>query len=73
MDRVQGNTAAFEPVGNFAHVLLAVRVVHMLAGGENFDGLGSGTVQSIEDSRVQALFYMNESGNGFLHGSLSQC
>src|SRR5947208_16261623 len=38
---VQRNTGRAKPVGEFANVLLAVGVVHVLARGEDFDGLGT--------------------------------
>jgi hypothetical protein len=50
-------------------VLLAVGVVDVLAGGEDFDSLRADPVQPVENAGMQSLFYMDEGRNGFLHGS----
>ena len=70
MDGVQRNAAGVEPVGNFAHVLLAVGIVEMLARGKNFDGLRAAAHQSVQQAGVQPLFHVNVGGNCFLHASL---
>src|SRR5450432_4451978 len=59
VDRVQGNASGFEPVGNFADVLLAVGVVEMLARGKNLNQLGSRLDQLIEQARMEPFFYIN--------------
>src|SRR4051794_32699160 len=60
VDRIQWNAAAFKPVGDFAYVLLAVGVIDVLTGSENFDRLCASPVQAIENARMQAFFDMNE-------------
>src|ERR1700746_1588591 len=49
---VQGNPAGAKPVGDLAHVMLAVGVVEMLAGGEDLDGLGPAAFETVQQAGV---------------------
>ena len=65
--RVQGNAGGAEPVGNFTDMLLAVGVVEVLAGGEDFDGLGSRLDQFVEQARMEAFFDIDVRRDSLLH------
>src|SRR5215813_12303178 len=51
-------------------MLLAVGVVKVLTGREDFDGLGPAANESVEQAGVETLFDVDEGGNGFLHSGL---
>ena len=57
--RVQRNACGFEPVRDFANVLLAVGVVEMLARGKNLDRLGSRFHQLIEQAGMQPFLHID--------------
>jgi hypothetical protein len=56
---IQRNAGGLEPVGNFADMLLAVGVVEVLAGGEDFDRLGSRFDQLVEQARMEPFLYID--------------
>src|SRR5208282_1829967 len=56
---VQGNAGGAEPIGDFAHMLLAVGVVEMLAGSEDFDRLGPGLDELVEQARMEPFLYVD--------------
>ncbi len=45
----------------------AVAVVEVVAGGEDFDSLGAGVMESVEQAGVQALLKEDVGGDGGLH------
>ena len=59
VDGIQRNAGGAEPVGDFANMLLAIGVVEVLAGGEDFDRLGSGLDEFVEQARMEPLFYID--------------
>src|SRR5450432_2932187 len=61
VDRVERHAAGTEPIGDFLHMLFAIGVVKMLAGGENFDRLRAAAYQAVQQAGMQSLFYVNES------------
>ena len=67
MHRMQRNAAGSEPVGNFAHMLLAVGVIQMLARAKNLDGLRAAAHQFVQQARMQPLFHVNVSGDCLQH------
>ena len=56
---IERNAGGAEPVGNFADVLLAIGVVEVLAGSKDFDGLGSGLDELVEQARMEPFFYID--------------
>ena len=61
-----GNARVAEPCGDVADGG-AVAVVEVVAGGDDFDGLGSAPVQGIEQAGVEALLEEDVGGDGGLH------
>src|ERR1017187_2865575 len=59
MHGVEWNAGGAEPFSNFTNVLLAVGVVEVLAGGEDFDGLGSRLDEFVEQARMQSFLHIN--------------
>ena len=66
-ERSAAGFSGTKPVGDFAAHALAVRVVDMLAGRENFDRLGSGSYEAVEQAWVQALFHVKQGRDCFQH------
>ena len=62
----RGNSGRTEPGGDVTDSG-AVAVVEVVAGGEEFDGLGAGFVKGIEQAGVQALLEEDVGGKGGLH------
>jgi hypothetical protein len=56
---LERNAGGAEPFGDFADVLLAVGVIEVLARGEDFDGLGSGFDEIVEQARMQPFLYID--------------
>jgi len=56
MERVQRNAARMEPFRDFAHVLLAISVVEVLARRENLDGLRSRANEFVEQAGCSLSF-----------------
>jgi hypothetical protein len=56
---IQRNAGGLEPVGNFADVLLAIGVVEMLAGGEDFDRLRSRLDEFVEQARMEPFLHID--------------
>ena len=61
-----GDAGCAEPGGDVADGC-AVAVVEVVAGGEDFDGLGSAPVQGVEQAGVEALLEEDVGGQGGLH------
>src|SRR4029077_5521039 len=59
MDRIERNAGGAEPVGNFADMLLPIGVVKVLARGEDFDRLGSGLDELVEQARMEPFLYID--------------
>ena len=59
MHRIQRNARGLEPLCNFADMLLAIRIVEVLAGGEDFDRLRSRLDQLIEQSRMEPFLHID--------------
>ncbi len=61
-----GDACVAEPCGDVAYGG-AVAVVEVVAGGDDFDGLGSAPVQGVEQAGVEALLEEDVGGHGGLH------
>jgi hypothetical protein len=61
------NATGAEPVGNFADVLFAVRVIQVLPRAENLDGLRAAAYQLVEQARMQPLSNVDIGGNRLQH------
>ena len=59
MDGIEWNAGGAEPVGNFADMLLAIGVVEVLAGGEDFDRLGSRLDELVEQARMEPFLHID--------------
>ena len=59
VDGIEWNAGGAEPVGNFADMLLAIGVIEVLAGGEDFDRLGSPLDQLVKQARMESFLYID--------------
>ncbi len=50
MNGMERHAAGTEPIGNFTDVLFPVRIIKMLARGEDFNGLRAPADEAIEQS-----------------------
>src|SRR6185369_3241469 len=67
MNRMKRDGRGTEPVSNFAYMLLAVRVIDVLASSADFNRLRSGAHQSVEQPWMETLFDVQQGRNCFLH------
>jgi hypothetical protein len=67
MHRMEGNSAGAEPFRDLFHMLLAVGVIEVLAGGEDFDRLCPAPHQTIQQARMEPLLDVHVGGHGFQH------
>ena len=59
MNGMERHAAGTEPIGNFTDVLFPVRIIKMLARGEDFNGLRTPADEAIEQAGMKTLFYVD--------------
>ncbi len=59
MNGMERHPAGTEPIGNFTDVLFPVRIIKMLARGEDFNGLRAPADEAIEQPGMKTLFEIN--------------
>src|SRR6266704_659683 len=67
MNGMERHAAGTEPIGNFTDVLFPVRIIKMLARGEDFNGLRAPADEAIEQPGMKTLFEINVRRNCVQH------
>ena len=70
---MQRHAAGAEPIGEFADMLFAVGVIHVLPRAEYFNRLRSPADQFIEQAGMQPLFHVHISRDCLQHGFSFPC
>src|SRR5438270_4660212 len=67
MNGMERHAASTKPIGNFTDVLFPVRIIKMLARGEDFNGLRTPADEAIGQAGMKTVFEINVRRNCVQH------